>query len=633
VILVAPLDQQFRQLLSFDGSHARTVVATCGPATAGSLDLPNATDTKTTTVWNVENRCEQMDPDQFWRLVEERGAGSSSAPTSLWASQAMRLYLLSRAYFSPHNANSIPRTTYECARTLTNGPDHYPVMEGRLGQPIDPSDPIVLAGDLPGLPPTRGYVRYSSKYYPRRINDYLTEFPGACSLSSAYLVTSDPEYLKRMNDLLSFALYSQYQADGSNQFVNDYYDRSFRRADWKYAFDYISDWRWRDGFGYQNDLHEGDHHVSSLMAAGLVKGYELMRRSDPQLAAKYLRAADDFLRCQVPRYGFHTGMMSDSRGAGHRYFWTEYDPSGEGNEGRDAVDNVQSLVAMAAAMVGYDAQKPEYLDYSKGLLWYVVREFEADGRFYYDGAEAAPARPDHRTAVSHDTVVLESAFQALGYLIEAGYSDPTLESELEKALIAYYHDPELLRITTLSTEFKYAHAWRASADGRVPVAGTVADISEFFLITSDKVSDIEISSPLPKASPVALSKWNPASSGGSTWDPVAAFSCSTVMLTQALPGFVAVPGDLYRLTYNWEVDDPARFNKVWNPDMFRIHVFTTDTGPTGTPIDLWRNQDMIEATYPDATDSNHVEYQLSQLPPFSFNAGNWINLVGETYFP
>src|SRR5690606_13070806 len=140
----------------------------------------------------------------------------------------------------------------------------------------------------------------------------------------------------------------------------------------------------------------------------LVNSYELY--NDPS----YLKMARDFVYNQIPRYGFHKGVWN-----GEVYYWTEYNPSGaeDGKPVNDSTDNVIALVADAVAKVGYHEQDPvlrsQLLEYARGLLWYMVREFTTDGRFYYDGAENPI---NTRKSVSHDLASVLHSYIALAYL-------------------------------------------------------------------------------------------------------------------------------------------------------------------------------------------------------------------------
>ena len=43
----------------------------------------------------------------------------------------------------------------------------------------------------------------------------------------AYLLTGNERYLRRIRDFADYLLYSQYQEDGSNQFVRDFYPAEY----------------------------------------------------------------------------------------------------------------------------------------------------------------------------------------------------------------------------------------------------------------------------------------------------------------------------------------------------------------------------------------------------------------------
>jgi hypothetical protein len=379
--------------------------------------------------------------------------------------------------------------------------------------------------------------------------------------------------------------------------------------------------------------------VAALYATALVKGYEQQRASDSGQAQQYLQAATNFVYYQVPRFGFHTGLMTASDGSRHRYYWTEYNPAGGANESRDAVDNVQALVAQAAAGVGYDARRPAMLAYANGLLWYLVREFKADGQFYYFGAEAPFTDAKRRLTVSHDAVVLSSAMPALAYLVRAGAAEPQLEREWEAIMAAYLRSDELRATAGISADFKYAHAWRARTGTGPLTAGQSAAVAEYFLVTdsASHISDLELSSPLSAGSPVTLSRWEPAGDG-MAWHELASWTGKVKVALKGggkgvYPAFQAQPGDLYRVAYTWRVDDPARFDpdcgpgSTCNKDRFRVLITSPDQ-----PKAVERGQDAILASYPDVADAKGNRFALSQLPALKIDAGNWLDLVGGMYF-
>ena len=104
------------------------------------------------------------------------------------------------------------------------------------------------------------------------------------------------------------------------------------------GWDYLFDWEWLDGYGYQWSLHEPDHHVGANMALAMLQGWQLSGDD------RYFRSAEEFFTYQLPEYGFHSGLWN-----GHRYYWTQYGRSGSPKSGTSATDNIQALVARTAA--------------------------------------------------------------------------------------------------------------------------------------------------------------------------------------------------------------------------------------------------------------------------------------------
>jgi len=204
-------------------------------------------------------------------------------------------------------------------------------------------------------------------------------------------------------DCADYLLYSQYQEDGSNQFVRKFYPKrtglmanGTGRA-WRGGYDYVR-LGMADAYGYRWA------HSRTTMSARFMWG------RDPGLAftgETALRSAEEFFYNQVPRYGYHAGTWN-----GRRYYWTEYNPSGPGNPTRDATDNVNALVALAAANLGFEKNDQRLLEFARGLLWYCVREWTTDGRWFYDGAENPI---NSRKAESHDLVVIDQGMLAVGY--------------------------------------------------------------------------------------------------------------------------------------------------------------------------------------------------------------------------
>lgn len=285
---------------------------------------------------------------------------------------------------------------------------NLPVKNDMLGKKVEKDQPYIIAGDIKYNPIMKDHYIYSNRYYPRRMHDYLEQY-----FTPAYILSKDEKYLNRMEELLDFLMYSKWEKDGSNKFVQDVFPDDYTpHPEWFGAFDYLFDWEWLDGYRYLWSLHEADHHVCSSIAGMFVTAYQITGKEE------YFNTAYDFVYNQFPQYGFHKGVYK-----GQVYYWTEYNPTGLslGNPINDATDNICALTASACAKVAYFTDDPvlkaRFLELARGLLWYMVREFDYDGWFYYDGAENPI---NQRKAVSHDTVCLRYAFTALAYLYKAG---------------------------------------------------------------------------------------------------------------------------------------------------------------------------------------------------------------------
>lgn len=358
-------------------------------------------------VSEIEDICEPLDPKEYWSLFP---------PLPLpHQGRIIQMHPIFNRFFEFGFIN-----TAEFGMDIARKTDemmNVPVKNDMLGMPVEKDLPDIIAGDIRYNPYMKGHSTYSTKYYPRRMQDYIESY-----FLPAYILSEDPKYLARMEELLAFLQYSQWKEDGSNDFVKEVFpEYNALHPEWYGGFDYLFDWEWLDAYRYLWRLHEPDHHVSSIIAGTFITGYELTGKES------YFQTAFDFVYNQFPRYGFHKGKYKD-----HVYYWTEYNPTGLsiGNPVNDATDNINALTAYAAAKIGYHIKDPDlkarFLELARGLLWYLVREYDYDGWFYYDGAEN-PLNP--RKAVSHDTVCIRYAFSAMAYLYKAGADiDELLES-------------------------------------------------------------------------------------------------------------------------------------------------------------------------------------------------------------
>jgi hypothetical protein len=400
---------------------------------------------------------------------------------------------------------------------------------------------MIIAEDIKYRPIMKAHGSggsYSKKYYPRRMGDYVNG-----GYYPAYMLTGDDRYLARMEELLGFLLYSQYQGDGHNDFIKDHYPDDYqelmesgRARLWHGGWDYLFDWLWPDAYGYTWQLHEPDHHVNSLMAVAMVRGYEVTGKKE------YLDSAAMFVYNLIPKYGFHTGIWE-----GQRYYWTEYNPTGPGNPTMDATDNIQSLVAQAVAMVGYYRKDPALLEYARGLLWYIVREFETDGRWYYDGAENPL---NQRKAISHDMAVLDPAMGAMPYLIKGGASNEELEQGLLGAYGWYLENWESLK------EERFFRAWKCVAGEAKE--GTTVKVISYIQIMSSKVRDFKFYDPIfrrfKEATPVRISRLVAKDGGWQSDESLEIKVKSSLIGTKPIEvSMDMAQGDIFVIEYEWKV--------------------------------------------------------------------------------
>jgi hypothetical protein len=348
-------------------------------------------------VTDVVDHSERLTSEKFWSFFQP--SRTLGKPVDPWTNPVLRDYFFGRYWAHEGAADPIKDSDKLLA---------LPHTKGMLGKEVEASQPLIIADDIPFHPIMRRWHNYSSRYYPRRMQDWIVG-----SFQPAYLLTGKKAYKDRLREMLSFLLYSQYQTDGHNQFVKDFFPEhntallsNGNAVRWRGGWDYLFDWEWRDSYGYQWQLHEPDHHVGANMALAMIQGWQLLGDE------KYLKSAEAFFEHQVPDYGFHSGIWN-----GHKYYWTQYGRSGFPENATSATDNIQALVARTAAMLGFYKKDPVLLEYARGLLWYQVREFKTDGRWYYDGAENPLNK---RRSPSHEGLVLNDGLTALAYLMKAG---------------------------------------------------------------------------------------------------------------------------------------------------------------------------------------------------------------------
>ncbi|MDD2708859.1 MAG: hypothetical protein PHV34_12815 [Verrucomicrobiae bacterium] len=520
-----------------------------------AVELLNVAKTKKTTVTEVEDEGEQIPPDVFWGRIRRHAAEFKAKPVSeLWSQKVVLRYCLGNTLHSQKMAKLTEKLEWK---------------SGLLGQPAVYNDSgkyiSYVASDLPHHPILRPHGKkiYSQNYYPRCQGDFVKQFYRSCML------TGNPRHFDRMKDCADFLLYSQYREGGENSFVREWYlekmspeeRREYEELSpkWVGGFDYLFDWKWKDGGGYTWRLHEPDHHVNSDMAASLALAYQATGNR------RYLEASGNFVRHQIPRYGYHTGKWK-----GVRYYWTEYNPSGAGNCVTDAYDNIMPYVARNAAMVGYYERNAAYLEYARGLLWHLVREYDADGRWLYGAAEN-PLNSTCHLSASHEVGCLFLALETVPYLIASGISCDELLKCLDVAFDRYANADDWLdsRIKVNPYAIQRGVLGVRTHLGTVQ-KGTEMEIVDYLLVASKwtppESLKIVLTDPLLQKEisqrgkvQVRVEKLMPSKKTPESWEAGAAKILDSPAQIQLNELFELHSGDLIRIRYRWNAADPAAF--------------------------------------------------------------------------
>jgi len=365
---------------------------------------------------------DELEPEAFWSLLPDVNLTWNGGDP--WSIPLVRYYFFKGCPFSFDSSSTI---TFEKTKRLkkTVGLEGYTENEAYIALDI-PYHPVVSSnsyharyGDQ-GLFPRWSGLGYMSRYYP-----YIFSH-------RSFL------FYYRAQELADFALYAQYDDVGRNRFLEDFYREEWEAVQerknvtkWRYGW---PDWMmetWTDAYGYSWIRFEPDHHVlAGSPVFWLVKWYELTGEE------KYLDAAYNFLYYQVPRFGFHKGLWK-----GIPYYWTGYDPGYPSFPNRrelppaqDVTNNIQALVAKGLASAAYHKRDGRMMELARGLLWYLCRSFEIDGRWYYDGPDNPLAE---RKVSSHELVCVSDSMTALLYLYKAGMDVNHLIEGLEPAIKFY----------------------------------------------------------------------------------------------------------------------------------------------------------------------------------------------------
>ncbi|MGP3960665.1 hypothetical protein ACTWPT_32115 [Nonomuraea sp. 3N208] len=496
-------------------------------------------------VSSVVDDPQPLSPGIFWKRMPEAPADPAVSERSLWS------YPLLRRHFLALNL-AMPRVVKAAHDTMeANALDTSKYVQApKTGEVITPEAQRVVAEDIRYRPIVSPHPyntgKYTPVYYPRRMQDYLADDVEE-SLLPVMTLTGDPAFTARAGELLAFLRYSQWTADGDNDFNRLEYPAEFTATPgYRGGWDSMFNWRWLDAYGYTWKLHEPDHHVNADVAKAMVRAFELTGDRTG------LDAATEFVNHQIPRYGWHTGLWQ-----GKRYYWTEYNPSGGTNPKLDATDNVQALVARAAAMVGYHRQDRRMLEYARGLLWYCVREWVSDGRWYYDGAENPM---NQRASVSHDMAVLIPLLDTTAYLLKAGIGLDDALPALTRAY-EYYQEPRVHEVGKppfRAAPFNRIHdgqgaklapewdgeAWKVTAFFTANRAGTG-------LTVADIPPTLSPAGSLTGEFPVTVTKLIPPQSATGEWTAEEhTFTTTPDQLRAGVAtGLSVQPGDLFRLSY------------------------------------------------------------------------------------
>ena len=274
--------------------------------------------------------------------------------------------------------------------------------------------PLNLDKKTLGSPVVGRYLGYKNAdiCFPHRFNDpYLI---GLCNL---YVERRSKRILNRINEITDFLLYSQFNKEGLCKYLN------LKKVKWAGGFaDHNFDWV--DGAGYHWQKYEPHHHEDACAVYALIKSYEITSRE------KIIDACRLWIKKQYPRYGRFEGVYK-----GHKYIWQSYSPITPGIKPL-AVNNVQSLVAMALSSAGYFLQNEKYLNDALSLLIYNVKDQFESGFWHYLGKEAeevlkverSDSKKDKRFIynVSYMQAQIWEMLNAITYLKKGGIRIPDI---------------------------------------------------------------------------------------------------------------------------------------------------------------------------------------------------------------
>lgn len=591
------------------------------------------------TVTNIEDINERYDPDgtadmygmsdpakDFWDLIPP--ASLNAPPASVWTNEFMQQYFF--------GIDTRGFTAATIGPVILNRDAAIQTVNPTIGQLAPEAGGLVKAGDILHQPFVKKWTT-SGDYYVRKLSDHLyAEYFPAYALTEYPNLTSAPIY-ERMLELLDATTMTQWDVDGNNFFTETYYPSDFVPSpQWYGGFDFLHNVPWTDATGYTWSPHETDHHAVAEMAASLVRGYEYSGDTD------YLDAARRFVYNQIPRYGFHTGTWD-----GHVYYWTEYNPSGASeNPIDDAVDNVQGFVALASAMVAYydnGPYKEELLEYARGLLWYMAREFAEDNHWYYYGAEYS----NNFEWETYDLPTIMGAVQTIPYLIKAGMDVDDLVEQLLPAIrwywdnFGYFHS--INRVRSYKT-FEGTLAANENVEFVVYAQATTADVEDLRFF--DRIPE---QFDVPATLQLRISRLVPPSAVEPDWT-IDAWNDTVLTVTpEQLENGIHVPfdpdtGDFLRLSYTLTASDAFDANG-WKAPNSKLLVWEEDDGdqvmlggPSRNLVGNWttvRSSNFFQIAAKIAfpfTNETEVAIDVGTPPsPQTYNDASWGASTGDAY--
>ncbi len=597
------------------------------------------------------------DPAEFWNMLP---AATLVEPDQvLWTESFFR-----STYFGLTDYGDNRGTFFSLPETVKERDEGLPVVSGYLGKSSIDGPSLVIAADIPFNPLMKAHGNYSDLYYPRRFADHLKS-----EYVPAYVLSGDEYFKERATDIVNFMKFSQYQPDGSNEFSKMFYNsdpeavnKYVERPEWRGGWDYIYDWAWRSGAGNATfiwDYHSPDHHVCAALAGNMINAYEVFGLDD-----SVIDSVREFVYYQIPRYGFHSGEWE-----GKTYYWSEYDPSGPENYNYDAVDNVQALLASVCAMLAYHETDPVFkaqlAEYARGLMWFMIREFESDGRWYYLASEYVESTSELK--ISHDSACLLYTWVTLAYLYEMGM-------DLSDYLPRFDEINKFCNETMGAYQRKRFVQVAKVYDG-VPEYGNTLKFTSFMSVNTVDLENARFADTIPEYGfeipatlDVRFSHILPPTASNDNWtiDP-AQDVVYTVTPAQLAAGinfpWTLEQGNQYRVTYNLNVINDPRFDRegvvdtysevsAWVVDDKNVASFVKSTSFTSAAtfdlnVGYGFTEPISQHTNVDSTNflsfaaqlhfrferemNSHLVESSAPLSQQYFDEDKWVNLGADTY--